>query len=155
MRLCVVRSMWVCGGGRMDGWWRDVLYDWRCFLLGWHGGEYWRNFKHTHSCEDLLSLSLCVCVRVCRPKKQVRATVNACSAAPLTAMMNRVCWCVMLRNEIATSAGREHDKVGALLRERQAALSEGGRGERKEVGRRRKWSQRLEWETFVGGYSVR
>lgn len=78
---------------------------------------------------------------VFKPKVQVLATVNACSAALLTAMMNYIpkCVCekegVLLWIEIAASAGREHDKVGVLLRNQQAVVSKGeeGSGNMKKV----------------------
>lgn len=60
-----------------------------------------------------------------------------------------VCVCLLLWIEIAASAGREHDKVGELLRGRQAAVreEEEGKWEHEES------SQRFEWETFVGRQS--
>lgn len=64
---------------------------------------------------------------------QAEATVNARSAALLTAVMNTVplCVCALRWVESATSAGREYDKVGVMLRVQWAAARE----EEKEVGR--------------------
>lgn len=88
---------------------------------------------------------------------QVEATVNACSAAPLTAMMNCVpkkvygcvcvcvCVCVLLWIEIAASAGREHSRMGVLLRDQGGGE---GKWEREESGfsglsGRRVWESRV------------
>lgn len=50
-------------------------------------------------------------------------------------LCTKICVYVPLWIEIAASAGREHDKVGVLLRDQQAAVREGekGSGNKKKV----------------------
>lgn len=73
----------------------------------------YRDTSQSSNSKDRIT-SLWVYMDEFKPKVQVEAAVNACSAAPLTAMMNCVpkcvCVCVVLWNEIAASAGRDMTK---------------------------------------------
>lgn len=91
-----------------------------------------------------LTVALYVCVQAQRGWGYSKCRLSG-STDNHDELCTKVCVCVC---EIAASAGKEHDKVGVLLRNQQAVAREGKKGSGKTW---RKWIQRFEWESLWAG----